>query len=235
MPFSSAFHALRLATSVALLVVIGGSCAVDASFVAPVQEAGEVREFGLIQGHVAIGDAQSADGPFVVVLRRDGAFGTSTPMEEKNVTRFADRFEPELLLVPQGQDVFFQNADEVSHGFFSSSPDNGFDLGVLYPETSRATSFREPGLVRIYCSLHTGEKTQVFIAPGPYFVQVSFEQPDFAFDGLNPGSYEVEAWQGNLRMSSMRVDLDPNAEVALELELGAPLSEKPSDSERVVE
>jgi hypothetical protein len=74
--------------------------------------------------------------------------------------------------------------------------------------------FHEPGLVRIYCSLHPSERAVVFVAPSPYFA--TFRPPgSYEIRDVPPGRYRLHAWSESISAEARAVTVQPGAAVAV--------------------
>lgn len=69
------------------------------------------------------------------------------------------------LEVVVGQELVFVNHDGICHGFFSSSAQNGFDVGVLQPRERASVRFVQPGTVHVYCCLHQHRPLTIQVVP----------------------------------------------------------------------
>ena len=98
----------------------------------------------------------------------------------------------------------FVNDDKICHRFFSSSKSNAFDLGLLKPKASRVQRFERPGLIHIYCSLHSRKQASILITTTPHFA-VANEAGDFEIKGLAPGRYQLEVWSNERPLQRLEV------------------------------
>ena len=76
---------------------------------------------------------------------------------------------------------------------FSLSSAASFDLGRYPQRKSKARTFTKPGIVKVFCHLHSHMSAIVRVFDHPYFAQVA-EDGRFTIDGLEPGRHEVVAW-----------------------------------------
>lgn len=121
--------------------------------------------------------------------------------------RIEGKFFPEFVVTSPGRGVCFENQDEICHNFFSSSGPNAFDLGMLKPGETRTVDLQHPGRVQVYCSLHTGKQLSVFVAPSPLHAQVGADGT-FVLEGIEPGAYELTAWEDGPRSRTLPVKVD---------------------------
>jgi hypothetical protein len=133
------------------------------------------------------------------------------------VLRPSDRgFAPAVLAVAAGQSVRIANDAAIYHRIFSYSESNPFDLGVVRRGDARSVAFRNPGVVRIYCSLHPSERAIVFVAPSPYFA--TFRPPErYEIQGVPPGRYRLRAFGESVDAEVRAVTVRSGAWVTAEI------------------
>ena len=137
------------------------------------------------------------------------------------MTTHRKQFSPQLLVVPVGSTVRFPNSDPILHNVFSVSGKNAFDLGLVGAGAGKAATFRESGLVRVFCNVHHAMFAHVLVVGTPHFVQ-----PDrdgrFRLDGLAAGAGTLHFWHERAEAASRRVVLPYPGELQLELEASVP-------------
>src|SRR4029078_13654909 len=84
----------------------------------------------------------------------NGAFENREPartrMDQRNET-----FVPHVLAIEVGTLVDFPNNDITYHNVFSLSKTKRFDLGRYANGHSKAVRFDRPGIVRVFCEIHS--------------------------------------------------------------------------------
>lgn len=106
-----------------------------------------------------------------------------------------ENFVPHVLPILVGTTVKFLNSDDVYHNVFSYSPAKSFDLGRYAKGQSRSVKFDKPGVVKIYCDIHTHMNAFVLVLKNPYFATTD-DEGNFSIKGLPPGTYTLKAWYG---------------------------------------
>ena len=121
-----------------------------------------------------------------------GAFDTPEParlrMDQRNET-----FVPHVLAVTSGTVVDFPNNDSTYHNVFSLSKAKKFDLGRYARGRSKAVRFDQPGIVRVFCDIHSHMSAFVLVFSHPYFATTDTDGR-YRIDNIPPGSYTVVAW-----------------------------------------
>ena len=116
------------------------------------------------------------------------------------------RFEPHVVAVPLKSRVVFPNLDKIFHNVFSRSGGNEFDLGLYRGGKSRDFQFATPGLVRIYCNIHSEMAAYVMVLEGAAYA-VADEAGRYRIAGLPDGRRDVHVWHERAGESTAAVDL----------------------------
>jgi len=131
-----------------------------------------------------------------VVIYLEGqslASGGSAANDRYEMQQLNREFAPDLLVVPIGAVVAFPNLDPIFHNVFSLSKPKSFDLGSYDKGDSRKVTFGKPGLVNVYCHLHTNMSGTILVVPNRYYARAD-KQGHYEIHGVPPGSYTVVAW-----------------------------------------
>lgn len=102
-------------------------------------------------------------------------------------------FVPRVVVVPVGSPVDFPNLDPIYHNVFSLSPVKRFDLGKYPRGQSRRVMFDKPGLVNVYCDIHSDMSAFILVVPNRAFAQPAVEG-GFRLPPLPAGRYTVHVW-----------------------------------------
>ena len=121
-----------------------------------------------------------------------GAFelreGGRAVMDQRNET-----FVPHVLAVSTGTTVDFTNSDLTYHNVFSFSKGNRFDLGRYGRGRSKSVRFDRPGIVRVFCDIHSHMSAFILVF-GHRFFSATDGEGRYAIDGVPPGTYTLVAW-----------------------------------------
>jgi plastocyanin len=109
-------------------------------------------------------------------------------MDQRN-----EQFVPRLLAITVGTIVQFDNHDTKFHNVFSLSKTHPFDLGRNPPGKSGAERFERPGLVRVFCDIHSHMSGYIWVFSHPYFA-VTDTDGRYAISRVPPGGYTLMVW-----------------------------------------
>ena len=134
-----------------------------------------------------------------------------TPVTEM-LNQVRARFEPDLIVVPVGSTVEFPNSDPIFHNVFSLSKAQPFDLGYYPQGQSRTVKFNNPGVVQVYCHIHSNMYAAIVVTASPWF-QKPASDGSFSFSNVPAGRYRLTAWHKIAGLHKVDVDV-PEAGVA---------------------
>ena len=115
-----------------------------------------------------------------------------------------ETFMPHVLAIVAGTTVDFPNSDLTYHNVFSLSRAKSFDLGRYAVGKSKSVRFERPGIIRVFCEIHSHMSAFILVFAHRYF---AVTEPDgsFRLDNVPPGTYSVFVWNEALPLESRRV------------------------------
>ena len=121
-----------------------------------------------------------------------GAFDTNdgghAVMDQRNET-----FVPHVLAITTGTTVDFPNSDKFYHNVFSLSKTRTFDLGRYAAGHTRDVRFDRPGIVRVFCEIHSHMNAYILVFSHPFFA-LTDSDGRYRIENVPPGTYGVIAW-----------------------------------------
>ena len=153
--------------------------------------AGDVRVTVMVLGP----DRRPSPAPQAIVWISEGQkSGSLAPSSaHPRVASKSKRFDPRITAVPAGTTVDFPNLDGIFHNVFSLSPGAKFDLGLYRNGASRAMTFDNPGLVRVYCNIHPQMAAYLMVIDGTIWAQTGSDG-NAVLASVPAGRAFVRAW-----------------------------------------
>jgi len=146
-----------------------------------------------------------------------GAFDQPDParavMDQRNET-----FVPHVLAITAGTTVDFPNSDRIYHNVFSLSKTKSFDLGRYAVGRSKAIRFDRPGIVRVFCDIHSHMNAFILVFSHPFYAMTDTEGR-YRIDDVPPGAYSVVAWNEGLASDPKPVTVADGATTELDFSL----------------
>ena len=126
----------------------------------------------------------------VVVWLEPVVKGTVLPIRTR-ILQKDKTFSPHVMIVPTGSTVDFPNLDPVFHNAFSNYDGQVFDVGLYPPGSSRSVRFARPGIVRIFCNIHSSMTAIIAVVDSMWF---DTTKPDGRFEmrDVPPGEYQLK-------------------------------------------
>jgi hypothetical protein len=112
-------------------------------------------------------------------------------------------FKPHVIALPVGGTVDFPNLDLIFHNAFSNFAGQPFDLALYPPGTTRSTTFRRPGIVRVFCQIHPLMSAIIAVVDTPWYV-VTPVSGAFHVDGIPPGEYQLHIFHERALPANLR-------------------------------
>jgi len=156
----------------------------------------------------------------VVIYLRDAPNRAVRPtrvgIHQRNET-----FVPRVVAVPVGSEVEFPNDDAFYHNVFSLSRPRTFNLGRYPRGETRAVRFERPGIVKVFCDIHSHMSAAVVVFAHPWF---AIPDADGRFDipDVPAGEQRLTAWHERLGDTTIPIRVEPGRGASVEFTLPVP-------------
>jgi plastocyanin len=158
----------------------------------------------------------------VVVYVRN-AQPQNVPTTRAVIHQHDETFVPRVVAVTLGSEVDFPNDDPIYHNVFSLSRAKNFNLGRYPRGETRRVRFDKPGVVKVFCEIHSHMSATVMVFDHPWFA-VPDEAGRFQLPPVPAGDHQITAWHERLGDTTVNVRLEAGR--ALETDFTLPVPEK---------
>ena len=164
--------------------------------------------------------APESERRHVVVYLRDARPQTVMPVRVA-VHQLNESFTPRVVAVTVGSEVEFPNDDPIYHNVFSLSRAKNFNLGRYPKGDSRRVRFDRPGVVKVFCEIHSHMSATVMVFDHPWFA-VPEEDGRFELPAVPAGDRQVTAWHERLGDTTLRLRVESGRPAAADFVLPVP-------------
>jgi plastocyanin len=156
----------------------------------------------------------------VVIL--EGKLRTPNPPVTITIKQLDTSFDPDLVVVPVHSTVQFPNLDPIFHSVFSLSSTRSFDLGFYPKGQSRQVRFDRPGVVQVYCHIHSNMYGAIVVTDSRWYARPS-EEGAFSWRNVTAGHYRLVAWHKIAGFFRTEIEVPENGTAAVTISV--PVSE----------
>ena len=160
----------------------------------------------------------------VIVFLKDPPRRAEPAPMHATITQRDEAFVPRVVAVTKGSTIDFPNSDPFFHNVFSLSRSATFDLGRYPRGESRNRRFPSPGLVKVYCHIHSHMTAAIMVFDHGYF-RVPADDGSFSLDDVPAGIYQISAWHERIGESTITIRVEAGRTARVEFAL-------PMDTER---
>lgn len=154
----------------------------------------------------------------VVVSLKDVPYRGVLAASRQEIRQEGEEFVPRVLAVTRGSIVDFPNADPIFHNVFSLSSAATFDLGRYPKGRNKSATFNKPGLVKVYCHIHSQMSASILVLDHPYFT-IPDVDGSFTFSNVPIGQLTIAGWHERVGERETRVNVQAGKSVSVELSL----------------
>jgi plastocyanin len=156
----------------------------------------------------------------VVVYLKNAPPRPVAPMHSE-IQQRNETFVPRVVAVTVGSRVEFPNDDPIYHNVFSLSRARTFNLGRYPRGRTRAVQFDKPGIVKVFCDIHSHMSATVLVFDHPWFA-VPAEDGRFELPAIPAGDRDITAWHERLGDTTQRVRLESGRPAVTDFVLPVP-------------
>ena len=164
--------------------------------------------------------APESERRHVVVYLKDARTQPVTPMHA-TIRQRNESFTPRVVAVTVGSEVEFPNDDPIYHNVFSLSRPKNFNLGRYPRGETRRVRFDRPGVVKVFCEIHSHMSATVMVFDHPWFGTPG-DDGRFELPPVPVGEREITAWHERLGDTTIRVQVEAGRPATADFVLPVP-------------
>ncbi len=127
-------------------------------------------------------------------------------------------FVPRVIAVAVGTEVDFPNRDPIYHNVFSVSPPARFDLGKYPRGQSRRVRMAKPGLVKVFCDIHSDMAAFIVVLPNRAYTRPN-DAGAFQLPELPPGRYTLTWWHPDFPAGTRAITVPSAGDITVDVVL----------------
>src|SRR5262249_1302692 len=152
----------------------------------------------------------------VVVYLKNVPFHGTLPATHRQIRQEGEAFVPPVVAITKGSIVDFPNGDPFFHNVFSLSSAANFDLGHYRQGESRSLKFAKPGLVKVYCHIHSHMSASILVLDHPYFALPEADGK-FTIPNVPTGKYTIVGWHERVGEHSGTIEVEGGRTASIDL------------------
>lgn len=154
----------------------------------------------------------------VVVYLKGVTFKGALPPSHAEIRQEHESFVPRVVAVTKGSTIDFPNGDPFFHNVFSLSSAATFDLGRYPMGRQKSTILNTPGLVKVYCHIHSQMSASILVLDHPYFAMPDLSGA-FTMPNVPPGTYTMVGWHERIGERAATVQVKAGATSSIDISL----------------
>jgi plastocyanin len=164
---------------------------------------GSGERVGAVSGRVEVRGGPIKDAyVYIDMAKGSSARGHSLEIKQKD-----KQFWPQTAIVQRGTSVVFPNLDSVFHNVFSTSGRNSFDLGSYRSgDTPRSVVLTTPGVVEVFCNIHSKMNASILVVPGPLYAKVGADG-SYRIENVPVGARRIVAWSPSAKPQQQKIEV----------------------------
>src|SRR5215470_10320058 len=216
--------ALSAAASFVLVAALGGQSPDSGTITGQVKLTARVRGTPLpsnVYQPRAVGNHDAVAIPEiknVVVYLKNVTFKGVLPASHQEVRQEREAFAPRVVAVTRGSTIDFPNADPFFHNVFSLSSALTFDLGRYPMGRQKSVTLPNPGLVKVFCHIHSQMSASILVLDHPYFAMPDVDG-SFTIPNVPPGTYTIVGWHERIGERASSVSVKPGGSSSIDISL----------------
>lgn len=143
---------------------------------------------------------------------------TKSPATRASIAQKDEQFVPHVVAVTVGSSVAFPNEDPFFHNVFSLSRGASFNLGRYPSGSSRSRVVAKPGIIKVFCEIHSHMSAVIRVFDHPWFT-VPTDEGLFSIDDVPAGDHILVAWHERIGERRDRVTIRPGASTTINFTL----------------
>jgi plastocyanin len=216
--------ALTAAASFVLVAALGGQSPDSGTITGQVKLTARVRGTPLpsnVYQPRAVGNRDAIAIPEiknVVIYLKNVKFNGVLPVSHQEIRQEREAFAPRVVAVTRGSTIDFPNADPFFHNVFSLSSASTFDLGRYPMGHQKSVTLRNPGLVKVFCHIHSQMSASILVLDHPYFTKPALNGA-FTISNVPAGTYTIVGWHERIGERASTVQVTPGSSVSIDMSL----------------
>ena len=128
------------------------------------------------------------------------------PEEAIQLDQTQCRYEPHVILIPEGATVAYLNSDKISHNVHTYAVKNQAFNKIIPAGEKGEQKLAKAEAIQVKCDIHPWMTCYLFVTDHP-FSATTDAQGNFSIKGLAPGKYSIEIWHETLGKAKASVTI----------------------------